>query len=120
MKNLILVIIFIITSQFVMAGEVTGAGQRVDQILKNNGLSRQMLASKGLKVLMGEVTGAGKTIQVEDLEFVIAKNKIYSQDSLTHIEFKIPSAARVLTDIKSLEFGSSQVNVVEIDAFIVR
>ncbi|PIP94293.1 MAG: hypothetical protein COW00_03415 [Bdellovibrio sp. CG12_big_fil_rev_8_21_14_0_65_39_13] len=120
MKNLILVIVFILTSQLLWAGEVTGAGQRVDQILKNHGMSRQQLASRGLKVLMGEVTGAGKTIQVEDLEFVVAKNKIYNQEALTHIEFKIPSAARVLTDIKSLEFGSSQVDVLEIDAFIVR
>lgn len=120
MKNIILFIALMIMATTVWAGEVTGAGQRVDQILKTRGLSINQLKGQGYKVLLGEVTGAGKTVAIDDIQFIVAKNKLFQARDITHIDYKHPSAAKMITDIEAIELGAAKVRTQEVDAFIVK
>jgi hypothetical protein len=57
MKSMILFITLTLFGSVVLAGEITGAGQAIE-VLKAHNMSVSQLQQRGLKVLIGEFTGA--------------------------------------------------------------
>lgn len=101
------------------AGEVTGAGRALEVLAAHN-LSVQALKNQGYKVLLGEVTGAGKSINLDRINMVLTKNKVFNMNSASHIEFKHPSAAKALKDVRHLEFNSSRVKINQLNGIVYK
>jgi hypothetical protein len=121
MKKLILICTLFSTLNIsLIAGEFTGAGAVVESVLKRNNLSMAGLRRDGFKVLLGEVTGAGKAVPLDALKFIVTKKDLMPMSEVTHINFKSPSAAKNLSDIKALEFNLKRVSAGNIKAVIFR
>ncbi len=103
MKKLFLILAFSF-SGFSFAGEVTGVGKEALKVLEKHQMNVQQLKDQGLKVLMGEVTGVGKTIQLDRIEMLVTNKTLFKMNSLSHVEYKHPSAAKTLTDVVHMEF----------------
>lgn len=110
MKSLLLMITISTLSLSAWSGEVTGAGRQALQVLRSHNLSVEALKSQGYKVLLGEVTGAGKTINLDRIDMVVTKNKLLKMNQASHIQFKHPSQARSLKDVQHLEFNAQRVS----------
>lgn len=117
MKSLAIVISLMMTLGMTQAGEITGAG-RAAEVLAAHNMSVQQLKQQGLKVLLGEVTGAGKSINLDRINAVVTKNKVFKMNQATHVEFKHPSAAKALRDVQHLEFNAARVKVNQLNGIV--
>ena len=100
------------------SGEVTGAGAA--KLLVQSEYSVTELKQSGHKILFGELTGAGKLMNLDRVKLVITKNKVFDINKADHVEFKNPSAAKSLTDVSFLEFGTQKVGASQIEALVVK
>lgn len=116
MKTLILSLLFLATIP-AQAGEFTGAGQ-VAQILKSNNMSVESLRQQGLKIIQGEVTGAGRQIPLDRINMVITDSQLLRMRQARRIEYKHPSDARSLGDVQHIEFGRLKVRPNQLKAVI--
>lgn len=73
-------------------------------MLAKHGYSTEFMNENGLKVLLGEVTGAGRTLPTEDIQAYLTKDQIYSAQDIVRLDFKHPSLGKSLKDINSVEF----------------
>ncbi|MBT3584119.1 MAG: hypothetical protein HN509_04375 [Halobacteriovoraceae bacterium] len=123
MKNLIVLLflsILLIASSQGTAGEVTGGGKSVRQILNENNLDIDQLKKSGFKVLMGENTGAGKTLDLSRISMILSNKKLYTMDDVTHIEFKHPSKAKTLSDVIIFEIDKDKVEIGSLQGLIFK
>jgi hypothetical protein len=119
MKSLLLAVTLTTLSlTSVWAGEVTGAGRQALQVLRSHNVSVEALKTQGFKVLLGEVTGAGKTIDLDRIDMVVTQNKLLKMNQASHIKFKHPSQAKALRDVEHLEFNSLRVSPNQIKGLI--
>jgi hypothetical protein len=100
------------------AGEVTGAGAA--KLLVQNQYSVTQLQESGHKILFGELTGAGKRMNLDRVKLVITKTKVFEIKQADHVEFKHPSSAKSLTDVRFLEFGNQKIGLSQIEALVVK
>ena len=117
MKAIAIFMTLMLTLGVTQAGEVTGAGRAIEVLAAHN-MSVQQLKQQGLKVLLGEVTGAGKSINLDRINAVVTKNKVFKMNHATHVEFKNPSAAKALRDVKHLEFNAARVKVNQLNGIV--
>jgi uncharacterized protein (UPF0548 family) len=117
-KTFTLMTFFFVLISF--AGEVTGVGRQALQVLRQHNMSIAELRQAGLKVHLGEVTGVGKRIHLDQVEMVVSKNKVFKMRELSHVEFKNPSQARSLNDVVHLEFDRAKVRIKDIGAVVAR
>lgn len=109
------------------AGEMTGAGARA--LLVKNGIDAAQLERSGAKILAGELTGAGKTLDIEKIKFFMTKKEVFDMQEVRHVQLT-PSAERVqregrldkttLNDINFLEVNSKKVRHAQIEALVVQ
>ena len=118
MKAISIILSLMMTIGMTQAGEVTGAGKVAAEVLAAHNMSVQQLKAQGLKVLLGEVTGAGKSINLDRINAVVTKNKVFKMNHASHIEFKHPSAAKALQDVKHLEFNAARVRVNQLNGIV--
>ncbi len=102
------------------AGEFTGAGAVVENVLRRNNLSINGLKREGFKVLLGEVTGAGRAVPVDAVEYIVTKKEVMPMSDVTHINFKNPSAAKHLSDIKAFDFDQKRVLLNKVKGVVFR
>jgi len=102
-----------------IAGEVTGAGQRVKEVLRAHNTSIESLQSNGLRVLLGEVTGAGSAVNILDVKMFIAKKRLIKMNKVLHIDFRVGTPAKTILDIKSIDLGEFLVSTKDVDAWII-
>lgn len=100
------------------SGEVTGAGAA--KLLVQNEYSVTELQQSGHKILFGELTGAGKRMNLDRVKLIITKQKVFAVSKADHVEFKHPSNAKSLTDVNFLEFGSQKIGLSQIEALVVK
>lgn len=100
------------------SGEVTGAGAA--KLLVQHEYNVKALKQSGHKVLFGELTGAGKRMNLDRVKLVITKTKVFDLNKADHVQFKHPSAAKALVDVAHLEFGSQLVKASQIEALVVK
>ncbi len=117
MKKLVLMITFLVSS-LCFAGEVTGVGQEVLRVLAKHHVDVNELRGQGLKVLAGEVTGVGKSINLDRIEMLVTKKKLFKMNSLSHVEYIHPSAAKALKDVKHMEFDQNILSPNQVKAII--
>lgn len=113
-------LIFAVTlffSALSFSGEVTGAGQAL-RVLSQNQMSVESLKNQGLKVLLGEVTGAGKTLNLDRIQMLVSDKKVFPMNEVSHIEYVHPSQAKALRDVKHLEFNNQTLKVQQIKGVI--
>lgn len=116
MKNLFILIICL-SSFMIFAGEVTGAGKEIDQVLSNSNLSRAKLEQLGLK--LGEVTGAGK-IHVDALEMIVTSKEVISVDNIIHMDFKNPSSGQMVSEVNAFSTLDKTISKQNIKAYIYK
>lgn len=100
------------------SGEVTGAGAA--KLLVQNQYNVTELKETGHKILFGELTGAGKRMNLDRVKLVITKTKVFEINKADHVEFKHPSNAKSLTDVNFLEFGTQKVSANQIEALVIK
>lgn len=100
------------------AGEVTGAGAA--KLLVQHEYDVKQLKSSGHKVLFGELTGAGKRMNLDRVKLIITKKKVFEIGKADHVQFKHPSAAKALVDVAHLEFGNQMIKAAQIEAMVVK
>lgn len=121
MNKLGMIFILLMISFFtgiVEAGEVTGAGRQVENILNAHNFTPQRLQQMGLKVKLGEVTGAGK-VHVDDLRLLVTKKGVFEVDNLHNIKFRHPSAGKFVAEVKSFDFPGKKVQKSNILAYVI-
>lgn len=100
------------------AGEVTGAGAA--KLLAKHQYDVKVLKKTGHKVLFGELTGAGKRMNLDRVKLILTKKKVYDLNQADHVQFKHPSAAKALIDVDHLEFGNQKIKSTSIEAMVVK
>ncbi|MFT6070783.1 MAG: hypothetical protein ACJAT2_000656 [Bacteriovoracaceae bacterium] len=121
MKGLTLVTFLMVLAWMMevsFAGEVTGAGAA--KLLVQHEYSVTDLKNSGHKILFGELTGAGKRMNLDRVKLVITKTKVFEINKADHVEFKHPSNAKSLSDVSFLEFGTQKVGSAQIEALVVK
>ena len=118
MKSLLVFVLSFLTISL-SAGEVTGAGAAVNAVLKRHQLSLQTLRNSGHKVILGEVTGAGKKVDLDRIKFIVTKKELHNLNNTTHIQFKFPSEAKKVEDVKFFEFDRKKINPKQVKALIL-
>lgn len=103
MKSLV-ILLTLMFSTLSFSGEITGIGRQALQVLEGHQMDLSTLRQRGLKVHLGEITGVGKKINLESVEMVVTKKKIFTMRELSHIEYRHPSAAKTLDDVVHFEF----------------
>lgn len=111
MKLLInLIIVVMITFQSLATTE---------QLLIENGLSKLELENKGLKILRGELTGAGRTIPIRDLEMIATKKRLIHKLEIEEFNLFI-HPEETLGNLESVNVNGENIINEEIQAFIVK
>lgn len=100
------------------SGEVTGAG--AEKLLAQSNYSISSLESTGHKLLLGELTGAGKRMNLDRIKLIITKQRVFDLAKADHIEFKNPSAAKSLLDVSHLEFGAFKLSSAQVEGLVVK
>jgi hypothetical protein len=100
------------------SGEVTGAGAA--KLLAKHQYDVKVLKKTGHQVLFGELTGAGKRMNLDRVKLILTKKKVFNLDKADHIQFKHPSAAKALVDVDHLEFGNQMIKSSSIEAMVVK
>lgn len=100
------------------AGEVTGAGAA--KLLVQNQYDVKALKDSGHKILFGELTGAGRRMNLDRVKLVITKKNVFEINKVDHVEYKHPSAAKSLLDVSHLEFGNQMIKSSQIEALVVK
>lgn len=112
-------LIFVVFSSFSTAGEFTGAGGPMKKLLKEYKLSKEELKDRGLEVMLGEVTGAGMSVPLENLRAVLSEKKVFHIDNLSHIKYVRPSAGKALNDVEAYEFYGKPINIQKVEGYLV-
>lgn len=117
MKTALFIFAFLFCS-ISFAGEITGVGKQALRALQNNRITAAMLKQQGLKVLDGEVTGAGSRINLDRIQMLVTNKELFKMNKLSHIEYLNPSEAKALKDVSHLEFDTKTLNPNQIKAII--
>ncbi|OUR95251.1 hypothetical protein A9Q84_15525 [Halobacteriovorax marinus] len=106
MKQILIFLFLCLTvlSMKVGAGEVTGAGGPMMKMLAKHGYSKEFMQAHGFKVILGEVTGAGRTLPTEDIEAFLTSDAVLNSQDIVRFDFKNPSLGKSFKDISSVEF----------------
>lgn len=118
MKKICLLISIALTFPL-FAGEFTGAGQAIN-VLKAHNLSVPQLKKQGFKVLLGEITGAGKKLDLDRINLIITNKFVFDMSRASHIQFIHPSQAKSLSDVEHLEFSQMLVKPTELTGIVYK
>lgn len=114
------IMILLLISGVLYAGEFTGAGQELSSLLQARGLSISKLQNDGHQIIVGEFTGAGREIEVDRIRYFSTAKAIYPQQEVIHYQYKYPSDSRSFGDLLALEVQTKNINAREIRAIIFK
>jgi len=117
MKKIIITAFFILASNC-FSGELTGAGAAL-KVLERNNITLHDLTVSGRQLLeLGEVTGAGNSINVEDIEMYVTKDSCIESFEAKLI-FNNPNQNSVFNDIASILTKGKMVKVKDINGLVI-
>ena len=93
------------------SGEMTGAGSAALKVLESHQMSLSKLKSSGHKVILGEMTGAGRAVELDRIVYIVTTKELFNLDQADHVEFKFPSQAKAIKDVKHFEFGAKKIKI---------
>jgi hypothetical protein len=79
---IVLSILVIFSDSFGWAGEFTGAGKQVADVLAAHQLPVGELERQGLEVRLGEFTGAGRGVPFRKLRYVVTESDVIESQSI--------------------------------------
>lgn len=134
MKNLIQIIMTCLTLSIItlsQAGEVTvigsGSGSKdkltkmeVLKMLNKRGISRNEISNNGMKIFLGEFTGIGKKLKVDNIRMLLTKKKVFFIEDVEDIRFKDNRAKPTLSNISSFELENVKLTPKTIKALILK
>lgn len=134
MKNLIQIIMTCLTLSIItlsQAGEVTvigsGSGSKdmltkmeVLKMLNKRGISRNEISNNGMKIFLGEFTGIGKKLKVDNIRMLLTKKKVFFIEDVEDIRFKDHRAKPTLSNISSFELENVKLTPKTIKALILK
>jgi len=117
MKKIIITAFFILAANS-FSGELTGAGAAL-KVLERNNITLHDLTVSGRELIeLGEVTGVGNRINVEDIEMYITKDSCI--ESLeAQLIFNNPNRSLVFNDIASVLAKGKMLKMKEIMGLVV-
>jgi hypothetical protein len=115
MKNLILILAMLLG---IFAG-LDAEASDLSQLLRESNTSLQDLKNKNLQVLMGELTGAGKSIPAELLEGFVHPEGILTKKDFDKISLRTNVNAKVSDVIKVIQ-GNREFAASEFTGFIIK
>jgi len=90
------------------SGEMTGAGRQIKNILSRNNMSESILRAQGLR--LGEVTGAGKRVNISDITYFITKDELIPMNRVSHLSYHNDRSGRSVSDISGLEYRGQMIS----------
>jgi hypothetical protein len=94
---------------------------KIKKILEQHGLNEEVLKQQGQKLMIGELTGAGKTLSLEKLEYMIDQNQLIPSDSIDLIQFdEKVSFPNKISHIKSIQYLGDIIEGKQIIGIIVK
>ncbi len=118
MKALLSVLFITLTMTIALGGEVTGAGM-VKNILKKKQMNLDSLLQSGHELRLGEVTGAGRQIELDRVRVVVSNNEAFKMDNVQRIEFQKAGGLK-LGNVDFFEIDGKIVEVRKIQAMILK
>lgn len=118
MKALIVTLFMILSIAPGISGEVTGAGL-VKNILKKKNMNLEQFLQTGHELKLGEVTGAGRQIELDRVRVVVTANNAFKMDKVQRIEFQ-KSGGLKLGNVDFFEIDNQIVEVNKIKAMIIK
>jgi hypothetical protein len=115
MKNLILTLAMILS----LFAALDAKAVDLNQLLRESHTSLEDLKKQNLQVLMGELTGAGKSIPAELLEGFVHPEGILTKKDFDKISLKTTLNAKVSDVIKVIQ-GNREFAANEFTGFIIR
>ncbi len=115
MRNLILVISLLLGILAALDAEA----QDLDQLLRESNISLEELNKKNLQLMMGELTGAGKSIPAERLEGFVHPEGIIVKKDFDRITLRTNVNAKVSDVIKVIQ-GNREIPAREFTGFIIK
>lgn len=100
------------------AGEVTGAGQALQRILQQNSMDWNQMRNSGFR--LGEVTGAGRRVQLDDVTHLITNNKVFPTNRISHLKYRRNSSGKSIADVEAFEIGGRTHSAASLKGFIYR
>ncbi len=119
MKAILLALSFLFIAP-TFSGEITGVGRQALNVLEGHQLDLASLQRQGYKVLLGEITGVGKSIHLDRVEMVVTKRKLFQMRQLSHVEYIHPSEAKTLNDVAHLEFNNNVLRTSQIAGVVYK
>lgn len=115
---ILLLAVFFLLKVPTFAGEVTGAGQRLERILRENSMDWNQMRNSGFR--LGEVTGAGRRVQLDDVTHLITNNKVFPLNRISHLKYRPNSAGKAVSDVEAFEVGGRTHSANSLKGFIYR
>lgn len=100
------------------AGEVTGAGQRLERILQQNRMDWNQLRNRGFR--LGEVTGAGRSVPLDDVTHLITRESVYPVRSISYLKYRQNSSGKAISDVEAFEVNGRTHSARSLEGFIYR
>ena len=102
----------------VYGGEVTDAGF-VKSIMKKKEMNLQQMLNNGHALLLGEVTGAGRSIALDQVKVVITSKEAFKMSNVQRIEFKKVGGLN-LQNVDFFEINDQIIESKKIRALIIK
>ena len=83
MKKIIFALLFILSS-LSFAGDMTGVGARA--LLNGHNIDLDQLTRSGHQLLLGDLTGVGKTIELEKIKIYLTKKDVVVNNQINFIK----------------------------------
>ena len=134
MKKLLLPLVFIISFSLfglTQAGEFTGIGStrpftdkmnhsEVFKLLRKHGISRNDISDGGMKILLGEFTGIGKKVNIENIRMILTKKELFFIEDVEDIRLRNNHAKPVLSNVSEIQLKNISLTPNKIKALIVK
>ncbi|MCO4794630.1 MAG: hypothetical protein KC493_13005 [Bacteriovoracaceae bacterium] len=118
MKALLTVFFITLSIASGFSGEVTGAGM-VKNILKKKHMNLERFLSTGHELKLGEVTGAGRQIELDRVKVVVTNSEAFKLENVQRIEFQ-KSGGLKLGNVDFFEINNKVIEVKNIKAMIIK
>lgn len=118
MKAIMTLLISMILTQTVFAGEVTGAG--LTQMLKRQGIDVSKFKQQGLDIVVKK-RNAVSALNIGNIKYYVGERAVYPATKVNRVEFK-PNRANNFTwpMVESLEVNNQMLFPSDIQGFVVK
>lgn len=118
MKSIVLLVVFMILSQSVFAGEVTGAG--IKRMLEQQGIDTSTFNQQGLDIVVKKPNLVSR-LPLGDIKYYVSESDVWPSTQVNNVSFK-PNRNNNFTwpMVESLEVQNRLLTPSEIQGFVIK